>query len=194
MIDFVGPGIISMSVMQLGLFGVINLVSKREKLVLKRLGATPASRSSVLLSEVIFRLMITVLQSAILITILVLVFGVSVNELGKLVGVLLLGALAFIGIGFAASSFARTEEAILPIVQLISLPMMFLSGIFFPIENLPEVIDPIVRALPLTYFGDGVRQLMVGGSALNAMWVNLVVLVGWVVASFVVAVRFFKWE
>lgn len=82
----------------------------------------------------------------------------------------------------------------LPIVQLISLPMMFLSGIFFPIENLPDFIDPIVRSLPLTYFGDGVRQLMVGGSALNAMWVNLVVLAGWVVASFVVAVRFFKWE
>jgi ABC-2 type transport system permease protein len=194
MIDFVGPGIIAMSVMQLGLFGAINLVSKREKLVLKRLGATPASRSTVLLAEVIFRLMITVLQSTILITIQVLVFGVSVNELGKLVGVLLLGALAFIGVGFAASSFARTEEAMLPIVQLISLPMMFLSGIFFPIENLPEVIAPIVKALPLTYFGDGVRQLMVGGSALNAMWVNLVVLVGWVAASFVVAVRFFKWE
>ena len=194
MIDFVGPGIIAMSVMQLGLFGSINLVSKREKLVLKRLGATPASRSMVLVAEVIFRLLVTVVQSAILITILVLVFDVAVNELAKLVGVLLVGALAFIGIGYAASSFARTEEAILPIVQLISLPMMFLSGIFFPIENLPEFIDPIVRVLPLTYFGDGVRQVMVGGSALNAMWLNVVVLAGWVVASFVVAVKFFKWE
>ena len=193
-IDFVGPGLVAMSVMQLGLFGSINLVAKREKQVLKRLGATPASRWMVLTAEVLFRLMVTAVQSTILIVILLLVFDVAVNQLGRLVGMLALGAMAFIGIGYAASSFARTEEAMLPIVQLISLPMLFLSGIFFPIDNLPGFIEPVVRAFPLTYFGDGVRQLMVGGTPLNEMWVNVVVLVGWLAASFTVAVRFFKWE
>ncbi len=193
-IDFVGPGLVAMSVMQLGLFGSINLVAKREKQVLKRLGATPASRWMVLTAEVLFRLMVTAVQATILIVILLLVFGVAVNRLGWLVGMLALGALAFIGIGYAASSFARTEEAMLPIVQLISLPMLFLSGIFFPIDSLPGIVETVVRTFPLTYFGDGVRQLMVGGSPLNEMWVNVVVLVGWLAASFAVAVRFFKWE
>lgn len=193
-IDFIGPGIVAMSVMQLGLFSALNLVVKREKKVLKRLGATPASRSMVLLSEVLFRLVVTAVQATILISILVFVFEVSLNQLGQLIGVLVLGALSFIGIGYAASSFARTEEAMLPIVQLISLPMIFLSGIFFPIDNLPTFIEPVVRALPLTYFGDGVRQLMVGGSPLNQIWVNVIVLFGWLAASFTVAVRFFKWE
>lgn len=193
-IDFIGPGVVAMSVMQMGLFGSINLVSKRERQVLKRLGATPASRLMVLAAEVLFRLVVTAVQAAILVTILLVVFGVEMKDLAGLVGVLALGALAFIGMGYAASSFARTEEAMLPIVQLISLPMIFLSGIFFPIDNLPGFMEPVVRAMPLTYFGDGVRQLMVGGSPLNAMWVNLLVLVGWLAASFTVAVRFFKWE
>jgi ABC-2 type transport system permease protein len=193
-IDFIGPGVVAMSVMQMGLFGSINLVSKRERHVLKRLGATPVSRWIVLAAEVIFRLVVTAVQATILITILLVIFGVEMQDLFRLVGVLSLGALAFIGMGYAASSFARTEEAMLPIVQLISLPMIFLSGIFFPIDNLPGFMEPVVRAMPLTYFGDGVRQMMVGGSPLNEMWVNLVVLAGWLAASFTVAVRFFKWE
>ncbi len=193
-IDFIGPGVVAMSVMQMGLFASMNLVVKREKQVLKRLGATPASRWVVLAAEVLFRLMITAVQATILIAILLVVFDVAANQLGRLVGVLALGALAFIGIGYAASSFVRTEEAMLPLVQLISLPMIFMSGIFFPIDNLPGFMEPVVRAMPLTYFGDGVRQMMVGGSPLNEMWVNLVVLAGWLAASFTVSVRFFKWE
>ena len=193
--DFMAPGLIAMSVMQLGVFGSINLVVKREKLVLKRLGATPVSRLELVASEVIFRLFLTLVQASILFAIATLAFGVQVKgNMLVLVSMVIVGALSFIAIGFALSSFARTEEGILPIAQLVTFPMMFLSGIFFPVEGLPAFLTPVVRALPLTYLGDGVRQTMVGSFGINSMWVNYVALAGWLLFSFVVAVRFFKWE
>lgn len=194
-VDFIATGIIAMSVMQLGVFSSINLVMRREKGILKRLGATPVRRSTVIAGEVLFRLLITSVQALLLIAMAHLAFDVPIKgAIHELIGILLLGALAFVGVGFAISSFARTEEGMLPIAQLVSLPMMFLSGIFFPIDGLPGFLQPVVRILPLTFLGDGFRQTMVRGFAVNEMWVNYAALGLWLAGSFIVAVRFFKWE
>lgn len=194
-VDFMAPGIVAMSVMQLGVFSSISLVLRREKLILKRLGATPIRRGTVIGSEVLFRLIITAIQVTILVGIANLVFSVPIKGgLVELVGILALGALAFIGIGFAISSLAKTEEGMMPIAQLVSLPMMFLSGIFFPIDGLPGVMQPFVKVLPLTFLGDGIRQTMVSGFAVNDMWINYLALGLWLVLSFVFAVRLFRWE
>ena len=188
-VDFMAPGIVAMSVMQLGVFSSISLVLRREKLILKRLGATPIRRGTVIGSEVLFRLIITAIQVTILVGIANLVFSVPIKGgLVELVGILALGALAFIGIGFAISSLAKTEEGMMPIAQLVSLPMMFLSGIFFPIDGLPGVMQPFVKVLPLTFLGDGIRQTMVSGFAVNDMWINYLALGLWL------AVRLFRWE
>ena len=194
-LDFMAPGIIAMSVMQLGVFASINLVIRREKLILKRLGATPIRRSTLIAAEVLFRLVIVFIQAALLTLMATLVFDVPIKGgIAELIAIIVLGALAFLGIGFAISSFAKTEEGMLPIAQLVSLPMMFLSGIFFPIDGLPNFLQPIVRVLPLTFLSDGIRQTMVGGFAVNPMWLNYLALALWLAGTFFAAVRLFKWE
>ncbi len=193
-IDFVGPGILAFSLMQLGMFSAITLVARREKKILKRVGATPASRSMVLISAIALRLVISLIQSALQIAILVFGFGLDFFNPLAVIGVLLLGTLVFVGLGFTASSFARTEEAMLPIVQLATLPMFVLAGVFFPIEIFPEPLQWIANILPLTYLADAVRQLMIEATGRYELWLDLVVLVGWIIGGFAVAVWRFSWE
>ncbi len=106
----------------------------------------------------------------------------------------MLGALTFIAIGFFVAAIARTEESGTAFINLVNLPMLFLSGVFFPVSSLPDFLGPIVRAMPLTYVADALRQTMLNAPPINAQWVNLVVLVAWLMAMAVLAVRFFRWE
>ena len=82
----------------------------------------------------------------------------------------------------------------MPLVQFIALPMLFLSGIFFPVDAGPRFLEPIIRAMPLTYLGDAIRQSTVNATALNPLWVDAVVLTGWLAVSFLLSVRLFRWE
>ena len=194
-IDFVIPGILAMSVMQLGVFGSANMVSLRERRVLRRLQATPLSRATLVGSDVVFRMFLVVLQSAILIAVGRLLFGVKLlGNLPALAGVVILGVLVFLALGFLIAAFTRTEQGFMPVAQAFTMPMMFLSGIFFPVEVMPDWIRPLINVLPLTYLGDAVRQLMVGGAPLFAMWIDLTVLAGFLVVLFTAAVRFFRWD
>jgi ABC-2 type transport system permease protein len=102
--------------------------------------------------------------------------------------------MTFLALGYMLSAFAKTEEAIMPLLMAISFPMMFLSGIFFPVDMMPGFMQPVMAALPLTYLGDSMRQIMVNASAIHPMLLNLAVLGAWFVACLAVAVRFFKWE
>jgi ABC-2 type transport system permease protein len=193
-IDFVGPGIISFSIMQLGIFSAINLVARREKKVLKRVGATPATKSMVLVAGILHRVMIAAIQAALQLVILVVGFGLDFFNPLAVMGVLLLGTLVFVGLGFTTSSFARTEEAMFPIAQLVSLPMFVLAGVFFPLDVFPEVMQWLANLLPLTYMADAVRQLMIDAEGRYDMWLNITVLTAWLVGGFVVAAWRFSWE
>jgi len=194
-IDYLVPGILAMALMQLGIFAAAPLVVDRQNRVLKRLGATPLRRSTLVISTVIFRLLIAVCQAALIIVIARLVFHVPM--LGNwffLVGVVLLGTLTFLSLGFLMSAFAKTEETVMPMLMVVQFPMMFLSGIFFPVDMMPEFMRPILNAMPLTYLGDSLRQIMVGATPLHPHYINLAVLGGWFLACLVGAVRFFRWE
>jgi ABC-2 type transport system permease protein len=194
-IDYLVPGILAMALMQLGIFAAAPLVVDRQNRVLKRLGATPLRRSTLVISTVIFRLLIALGQAALIIAVARLVFHVPM--LGNwffLVGVILLGTLTFLSLGFLMSAFAKTEETVMPMLMVVQFPMMFLSGIFFPIDMMPDFMRPILNAMPLTYLGDSLRQIMVDASALHPHYVNLAVLGGWFLVCLVGAVRFFRWE
>lgn len=193
-IDFVGPGIISFSIMQLGIFSAINLVARREKKVLKRVGATPATKSMVLVAGILHRVMIAAIQAALQLVILVVGFGLDFFNPLAVIGVLLLGTLVFVGLGFTTSSFARTEEAMFPIAQLVSLPMFVLAGVFFPLDVFPDFMQWLANLLPLTYMADAVRQLMIEAEGRYEMWLNLTVLAAWLVGGFAVAAWRFNWE
>jgi len=196
MMDFFVPGVVSMSLMQLGIFSSLTMVSLRERKILKRLGATPLPRGTLVLSQVVLRLIIAVVQTFIILTVGRMAFDVQIgNQVPLMLAFIMLGGLAFVAMGYLVASFARTEAAGQAIVQVIQFPMMFLSGIFWPIEFAPDWLQPVIRVMPLTYLGDALRQVMVEGSSkLFSLPVDAAVLIGWLVISLIVAFRFFRWE
>jgi ABC-2 type transport system permease protein len=194
-IDYLVPGILAMSIMILGLFGSLTLVEWREKKVLKRFAATPLRRSTVVSSQVIYRLVLAVIQAGIIIAIAYLAFDVQM--LGSwllLIGLVLLGTLTFVSLGYLAVSRARTVEGAMPIVQILQFPMLFLSGIFFPVDFMPDFMRPVVEAIPVTYLGDALRQVMVDATPLHAITTDAAVLAAWFVGCLLLATRLFRWE
>lgn len=194
-IDYLIPGILAMSILFLGLFGALPMVEWREKQVLKRLGATPLRRSTVISSQVIYRVILALFQT--LLIIVLARFAFKVNMVGNwlvLFALVILGTLTFVSIGYLAVSRAKTTEGAMPIVQLIQFPMLFLSGIFFPIDIMPSFMRPIVAMMPLSYLGDGLRQVMVAATPQQPLLINMAVLTGWLVVSTLLTTRFFKWE
>ena len=191
---FFVPSILAMALMQLGIFSAIPLVEQREKLILKRLGATPLPRWTLVASNIGLRLIIATVQTAVIVAIGVLVFGVKVLGVPLLIaGFIVLGALAFTALGYVTASFAPTEESANFITSAVQFPMMFLSGIFFPVQALPDFLKFVSTLLPLTYLGDALRQTMVGGVPLAPLWVDAAVLTGWLIVCLAIAARYFRW-
>lgn len=195
-IDFLMPGILAMSLMQLGLFATATpLVSLREEGVLRRLGATPLPRWQLIAGQLLLRLTIGLTQAVLIIGISVAAFHVHIQgNYVTLAGLTVLGALTFIGMGYLIASIARTVESASGISSAINFPMMFLSGVFFPIALLPAFLAPVVKALPLTYLADAFRQITVGSAPDFPMWVDIAVLGAWALVCGVLAARFFRWE
>jgi ABC-2 type transport system permease protein len=192
---FFVPSILAMALMQLGVFSAIPLVEQREKLILKRLGATPLRRWTLVASNIVVRLLIALMQTVLIVAIGVALFDVAiVGSLLLAFGFVVLGAVTFIAIGYVIASFARTEEAANGITSVVQFPMMFLSGIFFPIAFMPAFLQPIAALLPLTYLGDALRQVMVGGVPYAPLWLDALVLAGWLVVCFLISARWFRWE
>jgi len=194
-IDYLTPGILAMALMQLGIFAAVDIVIERENRVLKRLGATPLKRSTLIFSTVAFRLIVAVLQAALIILVARLVFDVPMlGNWFALIGFVLLGTLTFLAMGYMLSAFAKTERTAMPLMMSIQFPMMFLSGIFFPVEMMPGFLRHIMDVMPLTYLGDSLRQVMVESTPIHSQFANVGVLAGWFMVCLIVAVRFFRWE
>jgi ABC-2 type transport system permease protein len=195
-IDFLLPGILAMSLMQLGLFATAPaLVQLREQQVLRRIGATPLPRATLLAAQVVHRLTIGGVQTFLILLIGTLAFKVNiVGNIAMLLAYVLLGALMFVALGYLISGLARTQDSVTGITQLLNFPMMFLSGIFFPVDLVPAWIRPVVTILPLTYLADALRQIMVGATPAYSLTIDFVVLGGWLIVCGLLAVRFFTWE
>jgi ABC-2 type transport system permease protein len=194
-ISYLVPSILGMSLMQLGVFASIPLVADRQKLILKRLHATPLRRWQLVGSNVLMRLLIAVVQTAIIVGVGSAFYHVQISGSWLLIGALiLLGSLGFIALGYVIASFAATEDAANGMTSAVQFPLMFLSGTFFPIDSMPDALKTIARALPLTYLGDGLRQVMVDGTPFAPLWVCFAFLAVWLVVCFGIAARFFKWQ
>jgi ABC-2 type transport system permease protein len=189
------PSILAMALMQLGVFSAIPLVNQREKLILKRLGATPLPRWTLVSSNIVLRLAIAIVQTLIIVGIGAAMFGVQiVGSLAVGAGFVILGSVAFISIGYLIASYARTEESANALTSIVQFPLMFLSGIFFPIAFMPSFLQPVAALLPLTYLGDALRQTMVGGAPYAPLWLDALILGGWLLVSFLISARYFRWE
>ena len=194
-ISYFVPSMLGLSVMQVGIFAAIPLVADREKLILKRLAATPLRRWQLVGSNVLMRLLIALIQSVIIVGVGTLAFGVHITgSLPLVVGFVALGAMAFLALGYVVASFAGTEDAANGMTSVIQFPMMFLSGTFFPIDQMPDILKGIARVIPLTYLSDALRQVMVGGAAFAPLLVCAAVLVGWLALCFGIAAVKFRWQ
>jgi ABC-2 type transport system permease protein len=194
-ISYFVPSMLGLSVMQVGIFAAIPLVADREKLILKRLAATPLRRWQLVGSNVVMRLIIAMIQAVIIVGVGVAVFGVEITGPFPLAVVFVaLGAVAFLALGYVVASFASTEDSANGMTSVIQFPMMFLSGTFFPINDMPDALQAVARVIPLTYLSDALRQVMVGGAAFAPLWVCFAVLLGWLVVCFGIAARKFRWQ
>jgi ABC-2 type transport system permease protein len=193
--SFFVPSILAMALMQLGVFSAIPLVALREKLILKRLSATPLRRFTLVGSNVVVRLILGALQTLLILGIGIGIMGVRVvGSWPAVAGLVVLGALAFIALGYVIASFARTEEAANGVTQVVQVPMMFLSGIFFPIDLMPDWLRGVAVFMPLTYLGDALRQVMVGGAPYAPLGLDVLVLGAWLAVCMLISARFFRWQ
>lgn len=193
--DFLLTGMIALSIAQGGMFGMVDLVEMRRKGLIKRLRMTPANMGIFGLSDMFMRLLFSIVQITLLSLIGVFIFGASlyINPF-TLIIVFLFGALSFNALGYFFSSFSKTTEAYMGVANISDFLMMFLSGVFFPIETMPEWIQPISAILPLTYFADGLRESMVyeTGIATASLWIGIAVMVIWGAVTFLLGSVLYK--
>ncbi|HEY3375514.1 MAG TPA: ABC transporter permease [Candidatus Aquicultor sp.] len=195
-IDFLLPGVLAMSLMNSGLYGIATAtVSRREKGVLRRIKLTPMPLREFIGAGIINQLIVSILQSALLIAVGYFVFGVHLTgSLISLAVVVTVGSLCFITIGFVIASFAKTADSASTLGNIIGMPMMFLGGVFFPVDNAPAWIQPLIKVIPLTYLANSLRDVMVRGQDLATQQSNLLILLAVTAVMFAVSIVFFRWE
>ncbi|MBN1203241.1 MAG: ABC transporter permease [Anaerolineae bacterium] len=195
--DYMLPGVLALSLLLLGLYvTAMPLVSLREKEVLRRMGSTPLDRRTLLAAQVAFRLTVALIQSVVIICISIVVFDLPLvaANLPAVTGMVLLGAAAFITLGYFLSTLAKTEEAVQVVIGLTFLLFVFLSGVLVPLWRIPGYVRPVVDIIPLTYLADALRQLMVDANPDHSLTTDVLVLVAWLAACTILALRFFRWE
>jgi len=195
-IDFVVPGLLGMNLMGSAMWGLgFAIVEARQKKLLKRMVASPMPRWQYLASFLLSRLLMLIIEVAVFLGFARLVFGVPFRgSLWQLGFLCVLTSLAFSALGLLVSSRAKTMEAASGLMNLVMLPMWILSGVFFSASRFPAVIQPLVRALPLTAAIDAMRGNMLQGMNLGQMIVPVGILLAWFVAPFAVSLRIFRWR
>lgn len=198
-IDFILPGQLGFALLSSGIFSTAFVfISLKETLVVKRFFATPIRKSNILIGEALSRLVFSIIQAVIIISVGRLLFGFTLeNGLITFLAMLtlsILGLIVFLGFGFVVSSIAKSEAAVPPIANLITLPQFLLAGTFFPIDSFPSWLQPISKVLPLTYLNDAMRQVAFEGASLFDVRGEIFILLAWGVFIYAVAIKIFKWE
>jgi ABC-2 type transport system permease protein len=195
-IDFLIPGIIAMSIMQLGIFSVaFGFVSFKTTGALRRLQATPTRPLLFIIAQSTARVLIGVIQVLILISLGTIFFHLHmVGNLAEFLVASTLGVIVFLAFGFCVAGWAKDENQAAPIANLITFPMLFLSGIFFPRDGFPAWLKTVTDFFPLTYLSDGLRRIANEGASLGAIRGDLLGMTIWGVIVFFVAVLVFRWE
>ncbi len=194
-IDFIVPGMIGLMLMWANLGAGTELVIWRQNGILKRLAATPLTSITLITAQTLSRLILSMIQSALLIAVGLYVFHVhNYGNWAALTATVALGALTMLAIGFIIGAFAKNQQTAQGISFLISFPMMFLGGSYFPTSNAPAFLTPVIQFLPLTHINDALRQIMNNGAAFSAYSTDLVVLAVWSVLGIAFAAAAFRWS
>jgi ABC-type multidrug transport system permease subunit len=195
-IDFLIPGLIGLNIMGTGMWGIgFGIVKARNDKLLKRLLASPMHRSDFMLSFMLARLFFLGFEVAAVLLFGYLIFDVPVRgSLLAIATIVVLGAMAFSGLGLLVASRAKTIEGVSGLMNLVMVPMWILSGVFFAYSHFPEGLQPFIRPLPLTVLNDALRAVLLDGAPLLTTAGFLGLLVAWGGVSFGVALKIFRWQ
>ena len=194
-IDFLIPGLLGMNLMNSGLWGVgFAVVEYRQRKLLKRFVATPMRHSDFLLALISSRLVLMVVEVALLLGFGVLVFHLRVQ--GAILSILLiasLGAVTFGGVGLLTACRAQKIESVSGLINVVMMPMWIFCGVFFSYQKFPAMAQPFIKALPLAALNDALRATIIEGASLSSQTARLLVLAFWGGISFILALRWFRW-
>lgn len=198
-IDFILPGQLSFSLLASGVFGTAFVFfNLRQTLVLKRFFATPVRKDIIVISEGLARMLFQMVGTVIIISLGHFVFGFTLYHgiitFLQIMIICTIALLVFMGFGFAISGIAKSEGAIPPFSNLITLPQFLLAGTFFPIDNFPKWMQVFCKLLPLTYLNDALRKMSFDGASLWEVRMDILALLIWGVVIYFAASRVFKWE
>jgi ABC-2 type transport system permease protein len=195
-VDFLVPGLIAMGVMMSIMWGVsYEIIDNRSKKLLRRMVATPMKKSHYLIALITVRLGMNFVESGLLFLFTWLAFGIKIQgSVPALLTIFMAGNLAFAGIAIFMSSHTAKTEIGNGLINLVSMPMMVLSGIFFSYHNFPEWSSSIIQKFPLTMLADGVRSVFIEGAGFSEIAVPSIILAGTGIAFFIAGLKIFRWH
>jgi len=194
-IDFLVPGLIALGAMNSLLWGIsYALIEMRSKKLMRRMVATPMKKSEFLISFFVARLLIAIIEAAILWSFSYAYFKITLQgSLIALATIFLAGNLAFSGLAILLASRTANSRIGTGLINLVTMPMMILSGIFFSYHNFPDFAIPIIQKMPLTMMADSIRAVFIEGSGLTQVAANSAILAGLGVGCFLIGLKIYKW-
>lgn len=194
--DYTFTGILGFTLLSLGIFGPTSVFPRlKQRGVLRRYHLTTLKVWQYFVGNVLSNAFIGLLSAATMFVVALTVFDLNMrgNYL-NLIAVLVLGVILLFGIGLAIGGWAKTENQAAPLAQIATLPMMFLSGVFFPTFLMPEFLQRITQFIPLTPIIDSLRMIVTENASLLDLGPQLAVIFGWIIVIYLVAFRVFRWE
>jgi ABC-2 type transport system permease protein len=193
-IDYLIPGLIGFSILTSPMFSMVDIAaSYRKDGIFRQLSLTPLTRSEWLTSHILWYMALTFVTAGIMIGAGLVLFGAHVHVTLGLIPFLIVGPFFFVSLGMLAGSVAKTPESAALIGNIITFPMMFLSGTFFPVSSFPPGLQAFAHLLPLYYVIDGMNQVMLFANTARAL-TDLVIVLVIALVFFLAAIRFFKWR
>tara|TARA_R110000824_G_scaffold7892_7_gene35996 strand:- start:17734 stop:18819 length:1086 start_codon:yes stop_codon:yes gene_type:complete len=195
-LDFLVPGLLALMLMQIAMGGSgFNLVEFRRKGILKRLFVTPIQPNNFISGLVLSRLLIVMVQISVLLGIAIFLLDITfIGNLLNLYIFIILGTTIFLSLGFCLGSLAKSQQAIMAMNMLLTWPQMLLTGIFYPIDAMPAIVQPLANVLPLSFVVNGLRGVAIDGANLVALMPNIIGILIWLAIALGFAIKLFNWK
>ena len=192
--EFMAPGIMAMNVMMSVMTGLPAAIShEREIGTLDGMMVAPINRLSIILGKTLAQTLRGLLQGTLILIMAVTLFGVTIQgSIPLIFGLLLLDVFSFVGIGIVITSFAKDQETATMMMMTIMFPMMFLSGVFFPTQQMPWYMQSISKLIPLSYATSALRKVIVLGAGIPAISTEIAVLAAFGIVFTAIAIPLFK--
>jgi ABC-2 type transport system permease protein len=195
-IDFLIPGLMAMGAMMACMWGIsYGIIDNRAKKLLRRMVATPMKKSHYLIALIMVRIGMNFVESGLLLLFAWIVFGIVIQgSISALLVMFISGNIAFAGLAILVSSHTSKTEIGNGLINLVVMPMMVLSGVFFSYHNFPEWSVPIIKYLPLTMIADGIRSIFIEGAGYAEVSLPSMILATTGILFFLAGLKIFKWH